>query len=170
MTSLAPHAFPNATLALRYNDANDGDFGVECLKLGAEEFSYALGKGGSTRKKLAKASGCILEYIGETAFMAGSKAERGRARDYLTWLLQQRTGSVNATAEGRDDVLVMPVPSETVGFLTGSKGQSLRQVEHESGTFCFADTSGGEHLAENILIFSCKESRRRNAEVRLQTG
>ncbi len=38
-----------------------------------EEFSYALGKDGSTRKKLAKAAHCLMEYVGEFAVMSGTR-------------------------------------------------------------------------------------------------
>ena len=50
---------------------------------------------GSTRKKLASASGCILEYIGDIAVMAGNRDERRRCWDYLNWLLKQRKGALN---------------------------------------------------------------------------
>ena len=61
-----------------------------CVK--GDEFSYALGARGSTRKKLAAAAGCIMEYIGQVAVIAGMKRERRQGRDYLEWLLKQRTG------------------------------------------------------------------------------
>ena len=35
------------------------------------ELSYALGKDGTTRRKLARASGCIMEYVGQVAFICG---------------------------------------------------------------------------------------------------
>ena len=50
---------------------------------------YALGAQGSTRRKLATASGCILEYVGRVAVMVGYKKERRRAREYLGWLIDQ---------------------------------------------------------------------------------
>ena len=52
--------------------------------------SLALGARGSTRKKLA-AAGCILEYIGQVAVIAGRKRERRQGRDYLEWLLKQKS-------------------------------------------------------------------------------
>ena len=39
------------------------DWGRDTIPLEVEELSFALGKDGSTRKKLAKASGCILESL-----------------------------------------------------------------------------------------------------------
>ena len=61
-------------------DDKDG-FGTRTLVLKPEELSYALGKKGMTRKKLARSSGCIVEYVGYTVFMAGSRDERDRAQE-----------------------------------------------------------------------------------------
>eukprot|EP00959_Pyramimonas_sp_CCMP1952_P251114 5248598-Pyramimonas_sp.AAC.1 len=76
------------------NDPDDHDWGFDMVTLGPEDLSYALGQMGSTRKKLAQASRCILEYLGQCAVMAGSYKERERSKSYLTWLLQQRNGPV----------------------------------------------------------------------------
>eukprot|EP00923_Selenidium_pygospionis_P031352 GHVN01055548.1.p1 GENE.GHVN01055548.1~~GHVN01055548.1.p1 ORF type:complete len:402 (+),score=52.66 GHVN01055548.1:84-1289(+) len=46
-------------------------FGSDYFKIDTQDYSYALGKEGMTRKKLARASGAILEYVGKVAFMAG---------------------------------------------------------------------------------------------------
>ena len=84
---------------------------------------YALGSGGSTRKKLAAASGCILEYVGKMACFCGYSDERKRARDYLRWLLKQKAGAVTVDSEGRDDASVVSVPKTSVGFITGHRGE-----------------------------------------------
>ena len=67
---------------------------VPNLTLSALFFSRAvfLSRQGSTRKKLAAASGALLEYVGRAAVMAGTRAERSLCWDYLTWLLKQRKG------------------------------------------------------------------------------
>ena len=52
---------------------------------------------GSTRKKLAAASGAILEYVGPVAIMAGNRDERQRCWDYLNWLLKQRRGPLSVS-------------------------------------------------------------------------
>jgi len=134
------------------------------MKLEGDEFSYALGAGGTTRKKLAAASGCILEYVGQMACMVGYKKERKRAKDYLKWLLKQKNGPVSVDHEARDDVTVVKVPSESVGFITGHRGEALRTVERETGTFIFIneDSRGGK--SEDLLIFSDEERSRRNAK------
>ena len=63
-----------------FGDEPPDDWEVETIPLENDEFSYALGSGGATRKKLAAASGCILEYIGRLACMMGYRVDRRRAR------------------------------------------------------------------------------------------
>jgi hypothetical protein len=66
------------------------------------QFTYALGKRGMTRRKLEIASGAIIEYVGYMAFIAGTKYERRRAKEYLVWLLDQKDGRVQVTTKKRD--------------------------------------------------------------------
>lgn len=98
------------------------------------------------------------------AVLAGFKDERKRARNYLEWLLQQRRGPVSVDTRGRDDVTVVEVPRESVGYITGHKGESLREIERQTGTFCFANGekgSGRTHGAyENLLIFGASSEAR----------
>lgn len=89
-----------------------------------DDFKYALGHKGTTRKKLARAAGCILQYIGTYAFIAGTRAERRRGRDYLGWLCRQAHGPVTVPdADRRDDVDTLRVPKMCVGYITGESGQ-----------------------------------------------
>jgi hypothetical protein len=48
--------------------------------LTGDNFSYALGAKGSTRRKLAAASGCIIEYVGKLACFARPPAPEGSRR------------------------------------------------------------------------------------------
>ena len=150
---------------LRQPGDGEGDgWDYDIVPLTNDEFSYALGAGGSTRKKLARAADCIMEYVGLVAILAGYKDERRRARDYITWLLQQRRGPVSVPdTRDRDDVTCVEVPRDSVGFITGHKGESLREIEKQSGTFCFADGEKGSSNrggVENLLIFGASRDGR----------
>jgi len=81
-------------------DSSDG-FGTDIFHIKEEDYSYALGKEGSTRVKLGRAAGALMEYVGRFAYISGTKAERTRCLDYLKWLCQQRTGAVSVETEGR---------------------------------------------------------------------
>ena len=69
-------------------------FLTDLVQLSDTEVSYALGKQGATRRKLAAASGAIIEYVGTVAFIVGTLAERRRGRKYLKWLIDQKSGQV----------------------------------------------------------------------------
>jgi len=138
-------------------------FASDTYPMDESELSYALGKDGTTRHKLARASGCIMEYVGQVAFICGTIEERTRARTYLKWLLKQRAGSVYVEdLQERDDVTIVPVPREAIGYVTGNRGSSLRQVEEDSGTFCFVE--GGRGESEQLLIFGHHKPDRETAE------
>ena len=143
-------------------DEDEGGWGIDTVPLTDDSFSYALGARGSTRRKLAAASGCIIEYVGRLACFAGYRQDRRRGKDYLRWLLEQRTGqSVVDNPKERDDCKVVKVPTSSVGFLTGYRGESLRAIERESSTFMFTDGDGrGSGESENLLIFSFSRGAR----------
>ena len=70
------------------------DFGIDTIWLAPTELSWSLGQNGSTRRKVAAASNCILEYVGNVAHMGGYKRERRVCRDYLLLLLTQRQNTI----------------------------------------------------------------------------
>jgi len=170
--------FTNHHANLPMIDPQDG-FATDWMPIAEDDYSYALGKGGSTRKKIARASGCIIEYIGRHAYLSGSRPERQRAREYLAWLFRQRVGPVEVDYEKRDDVTVLPVPKDCVGFVTGHKGTSLRAVEDATGTFCFIEGGRDDPHRDPkpLLIFGAPDARkhaegllRQRIEQKLETG
>mmetsp|Transcript_64190 Transcript_64190/g.139634 ORF Transcript_64190/g.139634 Transcript_64190/m.139634 type:complete len:919 (-) Transcript_64190:135-2891(-) len=163
-----PGHFTKRDEHLPMEDKTEG-FATDRMPIDEEDYSYALGKGGATRKKIARASGCIIEYIGRLAYLSGTKKERVRAKEYLSWLFRQRVGPVEVDYSARDDVTVLQVPKECVGFVTGHKGTSLRAVEDATGTFCFIEGGRDDPHRDPkpLLIFGGPEPRR-FAEERLR--
>jgi len=152
-------------------DLEDDDWGVSWLKLEADMVGYALGRGGETRIKLEIASGCIIQYIGLWAAFAGRKDQQERGKTYLTWLLEQQNGHVSGQGsdrseakimwKNRNDVKILWVPEDSVGYVTGVKAKTLRNLETKTGTFCFFDKSNmGRKKKEEMLIFSWKKEHR----------
>eukprot|EP00919_Chromeraceae_sp_WS-2016_P074124 GHVR01175357.1.p1 GENE.GHVR01175357.1~~GHVR01175357.1.p1 ORF type:complete len:748 (+),score=136.20 GHVR01175357.1:64-2307(+) len=132
--------------------------------LDEQEFSYILGKKGNTKRKIAKASGCVLEYIGKFAFMSGTYEERQRCRDYLDWLMKQRVGIVKVeNMNSRNDLEIVRIPRDCAAYITGTQGMALREVEDKSKTFCFID-GNKTHNEELLLIFSWSLSARMKAK------
>merc|ERR1719235_1275982 len=57
------------TRGVREKTSDEKGFATDRMLFKDDELSYALGKEGSTRKKLELASGCILNYVGHIAFL-----------------------------------------------------------------------------------------------------
>merc|ERR1719226_318225 len=141
------------TRRLREKETDRRGFDTDRLILRDEELSYALGKDGATRKKLELASGAILQYVGYVAFIAGTLKERRRCKEFVTWLLAQRRGSVTITnVSQRDDATEMHIPENCKGWVTGNRGSELRRMEEETQTYMFMALD--ERGDERLIIFS----------------
>jgi len=119
---------------------------VDVLKISNDDAAFILGKSGRTKEKIARVSGAELDLFEQslTLEIRGSEAERRRAKKYVECVMAQRVGPVTIDDDSEDDDLtVIQVPTEAVGFVTGSQGNFLRQVEEEWGTLMFfADFRG----------------------------
>lgn len=154
------------TKGIREKKSDVKGFDVDRIYLKDDEISYALGKEGQTRKKLANASGAILQYVGKIGFIAGVRKERYACRQYLTWLLEQRQGRLTVDVRDRKDVSEVHIPSNCVGWVTGNRGMELRRVENESQTFCFmANDQNGD---ERLLIFGPDEGSKHEEAGRMK--
>jgi len=153
MSSVEEKAPGYFTRGVREKVSDEKGFGTDRIIFKDDELSYALGKQGTTRKKLALASGCILQYVGHVAFMAGTLKERRRCKEFIEWLLQQRRGQVTVNdVSKRDDCAEVHVPENCKGWVTGNRGSELRRVEQETGTYMFMALD--RHGDERLLIFS----------------
>mmetsp|Transcript_66352 Transcript_66352/g.188404 ORF Transcript_66352/g.188404 Transcript_66352/m.188404 type:complete len:623 (-) Transcript_66352:202-2070(-) len=153
MSSVEEKAPGYFTRGIREKICEDKGFATDRIVFKDDELSYALGKQGTTRKKLALASGCILQYVGHVSFMAGTLKERRRCKEFIEWLLQQRRGQVTVNnAAQRDDCTEVHVPENCKGWVTGNRGSELRRVELETGTYMFMALD--KHGDERLLIFS----------------
>jgi len=138
-------------------------WGTDTLLLSDTELAYALGRDGTTRRKLARAAGCIIEYIGHVAFLSGTKVERQRARRYLGWLLKQRSGGVRIDdVADMNDVTVVHVPQNCMGAVSGARGMALRHIEEETGAFCFI--ARDYRKEEQLFVFGWDAEGRSKAE------
>merc|ERR1719473_1090290 len=137
------------TRTLKEKISEKSGFAKDSFYLKDEDVAYALGKGGTTRMKLQVSSGCILQYIGNYAVLAGTGKQRKRCREFLQWLLAQRRGSITVSdVARRDDCTEVHVPNNVKGWITGNRGSELRKIEQETNTFLFMalDKGGDERL------------------------
>eukprot|EP00667_Euglena_gracilis_P006324 EG_transcript_6375 len=150
-----------------FEDDEEG-LAVDTLRLPMKEISWALGKNGATKRKLARASECVIEYVGNVVYMCGTKRQRRTARDYLRWIMQRLEGPVTPNLEGRDDVTIIAVPQDTVGYVTGAKRGTLSKIEDDWGVFMLSlgDKNDGRRETEQLVIFGpCRA--RRGAELKI---
>merc|ERR1719356_2395003 len=66
------------TRGIREKFSDSKGFDTDRMIFRDDELSYALGKEGGTRKKLERAAGAILQYVGHVCFIAGNLKERRR--------------------------------------------------------------------------------------------
>ncbi|CAJ1425560.1 unnamed protein product [Effrenium voratum] len=158
----------------------DGTWGTDTMTFQDDELSYALGKQGGTRKKLEKASGAIVQYVGQVALFSGEKPVRKKAKEYMKWLFDQLEGPVYVEGwEERDDCTVVDVPSECIGYVTGARRAALGNMEEEWGTLMFfmnkeAANGGGKGQrrsggSEQLAIFGPRRARR-GAELKIMSA
>lgn len=150
------------------DNGNDetGTWGTDTMVFEDHELSYALGKQGNTRKKLEKACGAVVQYIGHCCLFSGPKPERRRAKDYIKFLFGQLDGPVYVDNwEDRDDCVVVHVPSDCIGYITGARRAALSSVEDRYGTLMFfmnkdGDKGGRGGWSEKLIIFGDQRGRR----------
>jgi len=152
-----------------------GTWGTETMTFQDDELSYALGKQGGTRKKLERSSGAIVQYVGHVALFSGTREERKRAKEYMRWLFEQLEGPVYVDGwEGRDDCTVINIPSECIGYITGTRRATLGAMEEEWGVLMFfmnkdGDKARGRGGSEMLIICGPKRARR-GAELKVMSG
>lgn len=140
--------------------------GLNIFSMNESEFTYALGRGGNTRRKLERASGAIMEYIGTNAFIAGTRQQRNQAVSYLQMLLDQREGRVSEFDENRPDLTIIDIPRDFADEIGSSRGRYLRNMEEMTDTFCFTQTvltEGGDRV-NRLYIFGNSRSERSTAQ------
>lgn len=144
------------------------DYGVDTMKITDDDAAFILGKGGKTKEKIAVVSACEIELFERDLVLElrGTKLQRKRARKYCQGVMDQRTGPVSISADKNDDddLTLLNVPQEAVGFVTGRAGNFLRQIEEEWQTlmfFCEVDGRGGRGKEfEKLAIFGQVRGRR----------
>ncbi|CAJ1422600.1 unnamed protein product, partial [Effrenium voratum] len=148
------------------------DYGVDTLKITDDDAAFILGKGGKTKEKIAKVAEAEIELFERDLILEirGSKMQRKRAKKYCEGVMAQRTGPVSVTDDyDDDDLTLLQVPQEAVGFVTGRAGNFLRSIEDQWTTlmfFCEVDKGRGPRAAARELDFVGFSPRRHQAATR----
>ena len=102
----------------------------------------------------------------------GEEKNVEKAKDYVNWVRAQRVGPVKIDLnQPRDDLTVMNVPDDCVGFVMGRSGATLRSLEEEWGTLMFfARTDDrSQRSDEKLCIFGGLRARR-GAELKVMSA
>ena len=152
------------------DDRADDDERSETLELSQEGAAYLYGRSGSTMQRLCRFSGCKIEMGSDKRVVEirGASAGRALARLCIDILLQQRNGGRLdcdwAAIEKRDDATTIDVPIAAVGFLMGSKGATLRDLEGRHEVFMFFDNDTVRKGAKRLYVLGGRGARGAAAE------
>ena len=106
------------------------------------------------------------------AIITGNGRVRAACKDYIGWVLAQRSEkNIEVTGlEQRNDVEAIPVPEGCTGHIAGKRGSFLRSIETSTGTFCFVSQKKSEPRGSghSILIFSTNDESRRKARAAIE--
>merc|ERR1719189_2277110 len=136
------------------------------MKITDDDAAFILGKGGKTKEKVARVAEAEIELFERDLILEirGTKLQRRRAKKYAEGVMAQRTGPVSVTEDDDDeDLTMLLVPQEAVGFVTGRAGNFLRTIEEEWGTlmfFCEVGKGSRGRDFEKLAIFGSVRGRR----------
>eukprot|EP00959_Pyramimonas_sp_CCMP1952_P322757 6753879-Pyramimonas_sp.AAC.1 len=146
------------------------DFGTDHLDISDADAAFILGKGGRTKEKIGRVSGARLDlserHGNNVLEINGTGSQRRRTMKYVKCVMAQRVGPVHVDADDADDDLTLvEVPTECVGFVTGKQGNFLRTMEDEWGVIMFfAEFKGQQERrqgsTEKLAMFGPLRGRR----------
>jgi len=132
-----PGYYPKGVAKLCAAPSEDWD--VECLQLGQEFLPQCIGQKGAMRKKLCRAAGCVVEYLGTTAWICGPSRNRAFCRVLIEILRSSEKGNVKTVPEEASEYCeTLQVPEGAMAFVTGSRRNWLNKIEEEEGVITFS--------------------------------
>eukprot|EP00928_Gymnodinium_smaydae_P027499 TRINITY_DN2125_c0_g1_i1.p1 TRINITY_DN2125_c0_g1~~TRINITY_DN2125_c0_g1_i1.p1 ORF type:complete len:1136 (-),score=255.64 TRINITY_DN2125_c0_g1_i1:108-3515(-) len=109
---------------------SDGDFGLSTRWLSGDELSWAIGKGGSMRRKVARSSGCYVEYGGRVVMLCGTKQQRECASLMLDLILLLRRPLSKELIPKGVHYRVVTMTSEVAKAVMAATERRLKYEEH----------------------------------------
>lgn len=112
--------------------------------------------------KIARAANARLDFNerDNVVEIRGSDLARKRAAKYIKLVQAQRVGAVylDPKENDDDDLTVVTVPNDCIGYVTGKKGATMRRVEEEWGTLMFFIEQKVRFLFRFVPFFVCVDS------------
>ena len=114
----------------------------DLLELQTQDAVHLVADSKTHQRKIANASGATLAIKMEAdrrlLTLEGTEMERARARDYIRIVLKQRTGKIELDlTRMRNDLSVISLPRQCVGYITGKQRFHLNRHEEEWNVLMF---------------------------------
>mmetsp|Transcript_31530 Transcript_31530/g.61741 ORF Transcript_31530/g.61741 Transcript_31530/m.61741 type:complete len:163 (-) Transcript_31530:1191-1679(-) len=106
----------------RESPVSDGS-DVETLTMTDDDIAFVLGRGGMTKRKIARVAKAKLDVYERDLKIDihGPRSARKRAKEYIKLVMAQRVGPVYMDVETkREDLTVVSVPSDCIGQILSS--------------------------------------------------
>jgi len=127
--------------------------GHEVLRLDPQEAQRCAEK---RRRAAATAANCLMEQVGEAVHLAGTSAERARAREYIQWLAM--ASPTVPEAASREDVDEFTVPANKRANLVEL---AMAPIELDTQTLAFFE--GGVASNSDARLFVCGHDNTKRA-------
>eukprot|EP00468_Gymnochlora_sp_CCMP2014_P007747 CAMPEP_0167746224 /NCGR_PEP_ID=MMETSP0110_2-20121227/3593_1 /TAXON_ID=629695 /ORGANISM="Gymnochlora sp., Strain CCMP2014" /LENGTH=537 /DNA_ID=CAMNT_0007630963 /DNA_START=174 /DNA_END=1783 /DNA_ORIENTATION=- len=177
------HCILNLRVLKRLNgDTDPPGFEIDYMHLPPNCVQYLMGAGGSTKRKVAFASGCVLEFFRRSAFIFGAKHGRDLCKFMIEGMISlQRNrrsndsriitnSSVSVDLSPITDYATIVIPDGIAGIAAGRGGASFRAVERITETYIFLNPHGVSshrgYRSENeckIAVFEGPRENRRSS-------
>lgn len=97
-----------------------------------------IGPKGQMRMKIGRASGAMVEYMSNTAYMVGTKSERAHAAELLKAVQTASQGGMDKVPDVLEEICTrVEVPQDAANLLLGPKRADMNRLEDETGTLTF---------------------------------
>ncbi|CAJ0933821.1 unnamed protein product, partial [Mesorhabditis belari] len=114
-----------------------------------------IGKGGETIKRLGLETGTKIQFkpdddpsaIERTAVITGSREQIFKATELITDLVQKALAG-----GGSNDTFYMHVPANKTGLVIGKGGETIKQINAESGAHCELSRDPPPNANEKVFI------------------
>ena len=159
------------------DDGEDRERIQKVIEVDKDDAAFVLGRGGSTKRKIARVAGAEIELDEHalTITISGFKDQCLHAIDYIDFIRQQRVGPVTINLDStRNDFSAFTVPGDCIGFVMGRNGQTLRSMEEEWGVLMFfaktSDARPTENADDEQLCIFGPLAARRGAELKTMSA
>ncbi|CAO4379773.1 unnamed protein product [Caenorhabditis nigoni] len=143
-----------------------------------------IGKQGDTIKRLAMETGTKIQFKPDEdpnapercAIIMGTRDQIYRATERITELVrksaQQQGGGMTGSAGGESSTFFMSVPAAKCGLVIGKGGETIKQINSESGAHCELSRDATGNVEEKVFVIKGGKRQIEHAKhlIRIKVG